>query len=244
MLERPDELCEGGRGREACLRVARVVARLAALPAVPVRDWLDRAAAALSAMAEGSICVALMARVGAQGSAVAHGSAGVGGAADQALAGMLRAGVRRMHHAGLTPVAGGACVRVGMPEEWLASALGRQLGPATVVGAATIEGGWTLLAYVASGLEPQTAAAVLEAVLPLAAAAAARALGPALAHDSWLTRQEQGVLELVVRGMSDREAGAVLGRSPHTVHEHVKSLHQKLGTRRRAELAARYFGGP
>lgn len=229
-------------GIEACHRVARVVSLLAVLPAVPVRDWLDRAAGALASAAEGSTCVVLTARVDAMGTAVVVGSPGVGGASDDERASAVRVAARRLGHCGLSVRAGGVAIRVGMPAAWLGGALGRVLGPSIVAGAASIEGEWTMLVYIASECDAATTAAVLEAALPLAASAASRALGAA--GGSWLTRREQGVLELVVRGMSDREAGAVLGRSPHTVHEHVKSLHQKLGTRRRAELAARYFGGP
>src|SRR2546425_2729508 len=45
-------------------------------------------------------------------------------------------------------------------------------------------------------------------------------------------------LELVARGLSDREIGAVLHLSPHTVKHHVEHLRAEVGARNRTELAA------
>jgi DNA-binding CsgD family transcriptional regulator len=58
----------------------------------------------------------------------------------------------------------------------------------------------------------------------------------------WLTPREQDVLELLVEGKSVREIGDELSRSPHTVHDYVKSLHRKLGASSRGELVARVLG--
>src|SRR5438552_856135 len=45
-------------------------------------------------------------------------------------------------------------------------------------------------------------------------------------------------LELVARGLSDREIGAVLHLSPHTIKHHVEHLRAEVGARNRTELAA------
>lgn len=58
----------------------------------------------------------------------------------------------------------------------------------------------------------------------------------------WLTPREQDVLELLVEGKSVREISDELSRSPHTVHDYVKSLHRKLGASSRGELVARVLG--
>ena len=54
------------------------------------------------------------------------------------------------------------------------------------------------------------------------------------------SRRETNVraLELVARGLSDREIGAVLHLSPHTIKHHVEHLRAEVGARNRTELAA------
>lgn len=60
-----------------------------------------------------------------------------------------------------------------------------------------------------------------------------------------MTDREQDVLERLILGRSVREIAEELGRSPHTVHDHVKSLHRKLDASSRGELVARALGhGP
>jgi len=58
----------------------------------------------------------------------------------------------------------------------------------------------------------------------------------------WLTQREQIVLEQLTLGLSVRQIADELGRSPHTVHDHVKSLHRKLNASSRGELVARALG--
>ncbi len=86
-------------------------------------------------------------------------------------------------------------------------------------------------------------AAALEAVLGLLARRAVMAIGtdPSEAA-AWLTAREQIILQHLLLGKSVREIAEELGRSPHTVHDHVKSLHRKLGASSRGELVARALG--
>ncbi|HMN39980.1 MAG TPA: LuxR C-terminal-related transcriptional regulator [Phycisphaerales bacterium] len=86
-------------------------------------------------------------------------------------------------------------------------------------------------------------AAQMEAVLPLLARRAIMAIGtdPSEAA-AWLTAREQIILQHLLLGKSVREIAEELGRSPHTVHDHVKSLHRKLGANSRGELVARALG--
>jgi pimeloyl-ACP methyl ester carboxylesterase/DNA-binding CsgD family transcriptional regulator len=53
-----------------------------------------------------------------------------------------------------------------------------------------------------------------------------------------LTRRETEVLRLIAAGLSNREIGAALVLSEHTVHRHVANLLRKLGQSRRAAAAA------
>jgi len=90
------------------------------------------------------------------------------------------------------------------------------------------------------------AAVVIGAVrvlLPELASRAIRAVGETPATSSrWLTVREQQVLRELSLGKSVREIADELGRSPHTVHDHVKSLHRKLDASSRGELVARALG--
>lgn len=85
--------------------------------------------------------------------------------------------------------------------------------------------------------------ATLEAVLPLLAKRAILAIGSGPAESAhWLTQREQIILQHLLLGKSVREIAEELGRSPHTVHDHVKSLHRKLSASSRGELVARALG--
>jgi DNA-binding CsgD family transcriptional regulator len=57
-----------------------------------------------------------------------------------------------------------------------------------------------------------------------------------------VTKREQEILEQLTLGRTVRDIADVLNRSPHTVHDHVKSLHRKLNASSRGELIARYLG--
>jgi len=88
-----------------------------------------------------------------------------------------------------------------------------------------------------------TALAVLEATLPSLARRAFAAVGPEPSDSThWLTTREQTILNHLLTGKSVREIAEELGRSPHTVHDHVKALHRKLGANSRGELIARALG--
>lgn len=83
----------------------------------------------------------------------------------------------------------------------------------------------------------------MASILPVLARRAILALGDgADGPTKWLTQREQIVLEQLTLGKSVREIADELGRSPHTVHDHVKSLHRKLGASSRGELVARALG--
>ena len=58
----------------------------------------------------------------------------------------------------------------------------------------------------------------------------------------WLTEREREVLRLLTLGRSVRVIAEQLERSPHTIHDHVKSLHRKLDASSRGELVATALG--
>ncbi len=55
-----------------------------------------------------------------------------------------------------------------------------------------------------------------------------------------ITERERLILALLVRGLSDAQAAAGLGISPHTLRHHVKSLHRRFGVTSRLGLLAAY----
>jgi len=85
--------------------------------------------------------------------------------------------------------------------------------------------------------------AVTRTLLPHVVRRASMAFG---AHASTpgnrLTNREQQVLEHLSLGKSVKQIAEDLSRSPHTVHDHVKSLHRKLNASSRGELIARALG--
>lgn len=89
--------------------------------------------------------------------------------------------------------------------------------------------------------EASLASAVLEAVLPLLASKVAAAF-ITTDRGQWLTPREEEVLWHLLAGEKVPDIAAALGRSVYTVHDHVKSLHRKLGASNRGELVSRALG--
>jgi DNA-binding CsgD family transcriptional regulator len=111
----------------------------------------------------------------------------------------------------------------------------------------TVEPGRAIIAQVALTSPGARARAehlgIVEAVLPLLVRRALLAIGSRRSTTArWLTAREQQVLEELTLGKSVRQIATEIGRSPHTVHDHVKSLHRKLNASSRGELVARALG--
>lgn len=54
-----------------------------------------------------------------------------------------------------------------------------------------------------------------------------------------LSPRDRRTLEHLLAGESEKQIAARIGRSPHTVHTHVKRIYRRLGVSSRAELLAR-----
>jgi len=61
---------------------------------------------------------------------------------------------------------------------------------------------------------------------------------PTLAGCLGITPREAEVLDLIARGLSNKDIAAALNLSPRTVEKHVESLLRKVGARSRTELVA------
>lgn len=58
-----------------------------------------------------------------------------------------------------------------------------------------------------------------------------------------LTETQQKIFYLMLEDLSEREIGERVGRSPHTIHDHVKAIYSTLGTSSRTELLALWYCG-
>lgn len=259
-------------GMNGALRAAvDVSVDICNLPAVATLDWCDGAASALTRIAPPSFACVLIATIEPGGDMIAHEVVGVAGrlshdeggqlsATDRRLS-HLRTTADRLRHLGWQPsqeaISGGRCGPLSTlagGRDWRIGPLGVMWGdiePSDLLvgihplGAA--ERGRCLIAHVAptspGAVIDEEHAAVLAATMPLLASRALVAIGERRAGASrWLTVREQQVLEQLTLGHSVREIAETLDRSPHTVHDHVKSLHRKLNASSRGELIARALG--
>jgi len=83
---------------------------------------------------------------------------------------------------------------------------------------------------------------MLEGLFPLIQRKANLALHRVTNPKAWLTDREHEILDQLILGSSVRVIAESLGRSAHTVHDHVKNLHKKLNASSRGELIATALG--
>lgn len=99
------------------------------------------------------------------------------------------------------------------------------------------------LAVAMRGGEPGEAAEMLWVLMPGIARRAATALGANMLHRRHcLSPLEERVMQMLATGHGVPLIAEKLARSKHTIHDHVKSLHRKMGINTRAELVARALG--
>ncbi|MDX2114211.1 MAG: helix-turn-helix transcriptional regulator [Planctomycetota bacterium] len=240
-----------------------VAAGFSSLPAVATQDWCSRAASSLKGIRPHAIAAVSLACVGSRGSILQFEASGATGSDPFGRA--IESEMLHPEHAssfdwwlGEDGVVRQQC-EVGIISElpcrdrWLESAAGRRWAKLGVtdllVGVGPIAGGQVGRCVVIEVGSASGAAAtsdqleIVRAVLPLLVRRAALAFGversTALTR---LTHREQQVLEHLALGKSVKQIAVDLARSPHTVHDHVKSLHRKLNASSRGELIARALG--
>ena len=255
------------RDATACdefFKVARTVRRVCELPAVPTLDWCERAALALTSLVDRSVVRVWMVSATERGRVIDAEDAGAadgraeGGGSPAAIRGAAE-NERNWLGWWIAPTGNAlrsrASVFRGIEDatrdgaEFARWWQDRRVLP-RVVGLAPIppESHGRHLA-VEIGCDHGTAsdddrrAEALEAVLHELARRAlvafgAEPIGPA----NRITDRELEVLDLLALGHSVREIADALERSPHTVHDHVKSLHRKLRVSSRGELIGRMLG--
>lgn len=84
-------------------------------------------------------------------------------------------------------------------------------------------------------IAPVMAAKLLD---EFAAQSAAKSVPAGWDGEAELSERERQVLTMVAQGMSNKEIGAALALSPHTVKAHLRTILDKLHLRSRAEAAA------
>lgn len=249
---------------EGCVRIADAVSQL---PAVATTDWADQAARAFSGLSPVTRVCLMIGTLDVGGGLSNQEAIGVsvqgGGLTDEASQHMeltLRSRAERLISVGFRPTEAALSrgmvspmARLSEGVEWRQGPLGPLWAgiPAgdLLVGLIRLGGhepGRSICVQVACGERERFEAeqvGVMRAVLPLLQAKALNAIGPRRATTArWLTSREQQVLRELTLGKSVREIAVEIDRSQHTVHDHVKSLHRKLGATSRGELVARALG--
>ena len=244
--------------KHAAVLTAKVMAMIHRLPGIATLDWCDRAAKAACMLHEGSAAAVVLCCLDRDGFLVrleAVGAAGVG-----VDLGRVRTSFRQGEWAGWK----GPMPEAGRSIVGLASTMGllerRGEGPVArrwehfspgdvLLGAGAVPGetGRTLLIELAlpgpAGRNVEREQIVLGASMPLLIEKLVNAVGAEPADERrWLTAREEVVLWQLVAGKKVPQIAEELGRSIYTVHDHVKSLHRKLGATSRGQLVARALG--
>ncbi len=242
--------------------VARVVEDIAYLPAVATQDWCERVARKLSALRPDAIICVTIAQIGEAGQILHLECDGLADAHKPNTS--LEAALIRFD---TQPTLGWAPGRFSSELPW-AGVLSRSREHASffetrpgrrwselgisdlLIGAINLPATSRDRLLVAEigireGAEPfeEEAGEMLLAVLPTIAHRAMRAFGRDVSNpNNRVTPKEQVILDHLALGHTVKQIAAALDRSPHTVHDHVKSLHRKLNATSRGELVARMLG--
>lgn len=229
--------------------LADVADRVHTLPAIPIMGWADRAAELLAAVTEVPGTVVALALMSGPASAPRLDAVGVARSA----AGGPMPGIHKIEavRTAVEALDGPALSRMldarggDVPSSVLQALAGVPTAePVLASLTQSSDRHAAALVSVPSGHSiGEAAASIATTVLPLLLRRARVALGepPAGSH-GWITSMEETVLAQLVVGKSVRQIADELGRSPHTVHDHVKSLHRKLNASSRGELIARALG--
>ncbi len=244
---------------DAMGNVARFAEAASHLPAIATLDWCDLAAACLGGLGSALHVCVMVATIDHDGRV--RDIEAIGFATDKpndaARLNDLRCRAESWDHLGLRRVDSDGRVATVIAEEvggtgWTGSPLGRtwsELQAARVIvsmgSLGTPASGRCLVTMVAApdAAQVPTLVSEIRAVIPILLRRALLAIGPERTRrNNWISPKELDVLDQLVLGKSVREIAETMDRSPHTVHDHVKSLHRKLGASSRGELIARALG--
>lgn len=234
--------------------------QVSALPAVPTRDWCQRSAETLTKVLVPQSPRAVFAVGVGSGRDKVESLESVGVySADPTIRSGVEQSIASSTPIGLRPVGPSELSIAGASElarsdSWgrsrLMSAVASQGMIGLLLGVGLIAGGdpgRLLWIFGAGEIAAQTmlageASFVVGVLLAMLRRSRVALGGEAGEPIEWISERERETLELIVRGLSVREIAERTGRSAHTVHDHVKSLHRKLRANSRGELVARALG--
>lgn len=236
---------------------------ICALPAVPIQSWCDRAAMALGRIRPAAFTFAAVARMDGRGLVIPDIQGSSGSLLDSPFRGIRLRNEPQSWVGGVLGLPGrwdspsvGRLTRLDPGRSWAGTRRGRAWlnaeHPDLLIGAVQIaslgnENRVLLIEMGMPGDRPSFTRGDEEvlrsAMVPLGRKAELAFRDQAdEAPFLPLTVREQEILEQLTLGKSVKQIAGELQRSPHTVHDHVKSLHRKLNATSRGELVARALG--
>lgn len=243
-------------------RTADVVGAICALPAVATQDWCELAAKSLLPVRRDAVVCLTIAEFENDGSiqfleatGAVNGSLGATPIETRLLRPASAKSLGWWIDRGAVG-ADGRCVLVSRADAsgWASSAAGKrwsELGFSDLLGALVPLGSANSnrMLAVEMGVRPEASGfgdadvAVLTAVLTELSRRAVLAFGTTPSNPmNRITPREQLILDQLALGRTVKQIADTLARSPHTIHDHVKSLHRKLNVSSRGELIARVLG--
>lgn len=261
-----DNQSESTHSESLIHRTVRTALATASLPAIATLDWCERAAGVLAGLQHGAVAGVVLARITDQGDISECEAAGVAcspATMTDAMSGVLselRWRLESMSNLGWKPgqaidemgQRGGQLSQMSI-KDWNVTESGRAFLPVApselyvgVVDIGSKAPSFRLAAWLAHPASKPPVIGMTDvflAILQRIGDAATHAIGSGDAERSvWITAKEKQVLDRLIIGLCVREIASELGRSVHTVHDHVKSLHRKLGAVSRGDLIARALG--
>ncbi|MEM1165123.1 MAG: LuxR C-terminal-related transcriptional regulator [Planctomycetota bacterium] len=246
---------------QRCVLVAEVIATL---PAVATQDWCDRAARMLASLREDCIASLSIGLFSPAGDLLQLEATGVAWAdrSDPPGRYLHTESTRSMGWwlSGDQPVLSGVLPPgTDTARTWAASASGRRwrelgvdqlaisIGKLTNGSMTSDDHRCVVLELGVNGLRSEPLGDADSGALAAVASPLARRAVLAFGTEpsdpiNRITPREQVILEQLALGRTVKQIAELLNRSPHTVHDHVKSLHRKLGATSRGELIARALG--
>lgn len=245
--------CEIGMSRDRITRMERVCAaaeRVGEIPLSPSPQWCDHVCGAVAAGMRNAAAMAITGVIDNAGRVIEAELFGVStnDGPGSAAAHELRAGLRGVRSLGVRvdgrwPIVLMLDGPAPLGTTLAGRCVGRDAAPTRCAALALWNVGQRQLAVALRGGEPGEAAEMLWVLMPRIARRAATALGTrVLRRRLWLSPLEERVMLMLAMGYDVPGIAAKLSRSKHTIHDHVKSLHRKMGINTRAELVARALG--